>query len=900
MDMVINTPSPQRNTSKDVRDFGCRNCQTQEEESDRKSKILKISKQSILCPEKGFIRGKMGHRSVTPQCLHSVSHIPYADNARSKTSVTQGFLDRITGLEGRFLAHTSFTSEKTLPRVQVQRPVLEIQGDALWAKHRAQNLHKGNGSCDKNLGIRRNICPNLSGRLTNSCSNRTTMRGTQRPCNCTTNRIRMDNKYREISPTTSPNFRLAGSSLRSQSTHSKSHSGHHGHVQKATGFSDQIEFHNKTHTNACSGVGKLDWTNQPNCSYAGSQNQSALEKVQERTSRYTDSTLKRHETQSHQMGIYPHNPSAIGESTTYNHHPNRCLSQRVWISDRPNSIPRRFRPINEELLNKHIGTGDNLVSTDESDQRKPNKPHTVRQFDCSISGPKKYYHGIPFSNDFRANMEKSNKHGMDTYRVTHTRKIQHRSRPIEQEHSSVNRMVSTTRSIQRNHDDESTSSNRPVCDSVEQSTEDLHLSMPRSESGSSGCDGDSMGQMGSSISLSPVNHDFEGFAEVVGVSMLECNTDYTGLSDQTMVHGIETPTDSIDTNECPSAADGSGQTRNSSHSYQTPRLEIIKQAYSRQFPNCPDAVTLMATPIRKSSIAEYQKKWNSFMTYIENQEIPFEEISITTVIKFLTYLFYERHLSPNTVAHYKSALVIPLQAHFNIDLNATALKDLLRAMNLQRPSLPASAPAWSLNKVLTFLEGLTNPIPLEMLLRKTAFLLMLATGWRVSELHACVRDHEYCYFTADSVLHIRPHPSFLAKNESTQRRWDFKEIKPLRLEDESISRLCPAATTKEYLRRTKMVSSGNLFLTPNDHKKTLTIHKLSYHICQFIRLADPVTRIRAHDVRKYASSCSFVNTMLVGDLVSAMNWSSPATFFKFYFTQTEPLCTPVALPVGNQ
>ena len=97
-----------------------------------------------------------------------------------------------------------------------------------------------------------------------------------------------------------------------------------------------------------------------------------------------------------------------------------------------------------------------------------------------------------------------------------------------------------------------------------------------------------------------------------------------------------------------------------------------------------------------------------------------------------------------------------------------------------------------------------------------------------------------------------------------------------------------------------MVSSGNLFLTPNDHKKTLTIHKLSYHICQFIRLADPVTRIRAHDVRKYASSCSFVNTMLVGDLVSAMNWSSPATFFKFYFTQTEPLCTPVALPVGNQ
>ena len=50
-------------------------------------------------------------------------------------------------------------------------------------------------------------------------------------------------------------------------------------------------------------------------------------------------------------------------------------------------------------------------------------------------------------------------------------------------------------------------------------------------------------------------------------------------------------------------------------------------------------------------------------------------------------------------------------------------------------------------------------------------------------------------------------------------------------------------------------------------------------------------------MRKYAASCALAKIMLMGDLVSAMNWSYAATFMKFYLTQTEPLNKPVALPV---
>ena len=220
-------------------------------------------------------------------------------------------------------------------------------------------------------------------------------------------------------------------------------------------------------------------------------------------------------------------------------------------------------------------------------------------------------------------------------------------------------------------------------------------------------------------------------------------------------------------------------------------------------------------------------------------------------------------------------------------------------MWIQRPNKPVSGSAWSLNKVLEFLDDLPSDINKIMLFRKMAFLLLLATGWRVSELHACVRDKEYCRFTNNSTLQIRPHPSFLAKNESTQKRWSHKEVRQLQLEDGSISNLCPVSNLRAYLQCTGNYVSGDLFKNPHDHQKKLTIHQLSTHICSLIIEADPTTKRnfgKVHDIRSYAASCALAETMLVGDLVSAMNWSSPAIFYKFYLTQTEPLTRRVALP----
>ena len=189
-----------------------------------------------------------------------------------------------------------------------------------------------------------------------------------------------------------------------------------------------------------------------------------------------------------------------------------------------------------------------------------------------------------------------------------------------------------------------------------------------------------------------------------------------------------------------------------------------------------------------------------------------------------------------------------------------------------------------------------EPLSDRDLLRKAAFLLLLATGWRISELHACVRSEKYCQFTRNS-LRLRCHPNFMAKNESLSKRWKARDIKPLVLRDGGVSRLCPVSTLSSYLKRSKGKRAGPLFQPVCKGAKPLTVHKLSTEICNLILEADPVAKAKVHDVRKYASSYALAETMVTPEeLTKTIGWNSPATFFKCYMTSTEPLSRRVSLP----
>ena len=104
---------------------------------------------------------------------------------------------------------------------------------------------------------------------------------------------------------------------------------------------------------------------------------------------------------------------------------------------------------------------------------------------------------------------------------------------------------------------------------------------------------------------------------------------------------------------------------------------------------------------------------------------------------------------------------------------------------------------------------------------------------------------------------------------------------------------------KTYIEHTKSTQTGQLFISPNNKGKQLTVQQLGAHVRALIKLADPTSKVKVHEVRKIVASHSFAESMVVGDLVSTFQWSSPAVFYKHYFTQPETLSKPVVFPRQN-
>ena len=113
--------------------------------------------------------------------------------------------------------------------------------------------------------------------------------------------------------------------------------------------------------------------------------------------------------------------------------------------------------------------------------------------------------------------------------------------------------------------------------------------------------------------------------------------------------------------------------------------------------------------------------------------------------------------------------------------------------------------------VLDCLEGLPAHISFDDSLAQAAFLVLLCTGWRTSELQACVKLSEYCLITLEGKLRIRPHEAFLAKNELSHSGWPHSYIEPLFNPDGSRSKLCPVNNMHLYLNCSEPTSAGPLF-----------------------------------------------------------------------------------------
>ena len=483
--------------------------------------------------------------------------------------------------------------------------------------------------------------------------------------------------------------------------------------------------------------------------------------------------------------------------------------------------------------------------------------------------------------------------------IPNKRELQRHSGPIVQERDDLHRMVSSQKRLPENPKAQPTSPSGPVCNKLQQPTPDNCFPLPGRTSSGPGLSNSPLGQVGSLIPIPPDSIDFQGFGEDPTIRLHIRNFNNARNADETMVHGSQTTEYSIDCLTDDTTTEGGRSADQDEPTFKTSRLEVIRSTYEKRFHQCDrETWDLMSRPIASSSLRDYQNKWEAFIKFLRDRNISPLDLNISHVLSFLTFLFNIRKLKPRTISCYRSAISEPLLQGFIINSCTKEVCDLIRGMKRKRPADPPSQPAWSLKKVLCFIEDLEEPLSDTWVLRKAAFLLMLATGYRVSELHACVRDNDLCSFNEDMSLTIRPHPNFVAKNEPTQKRWPPKEIRPLPVQGVNPNNLCPVRALQTYLCRTSNTKNGRLFRRPGSELRDLSAPQLSKHICALITTADPHAKAKTHDIRKFAASYSLMKSMCIDEVVREIGWSSRSTFLRYYLVQTEELTMNVSLPLA--
>ena len=93
--------------------------------------------------------------------------------------------------------------------------------------------------------------------------------------------------------------------------------------------------------------------------------------------------------------------------------------------------------------------------------------------------------------------------------------------------------------------------------------------------------------------------------------------------------------------------------------------------------------------------------------------------------------------------------------------------------------------------------------------------------------------------------------------------------------------LCPVAALRAYVTASSASPGPHLWTDPLSHK-TLKTAGLAANLVRLISEADPQSRPKAHQVRKYASSLAFFRSFDVDLLRRAGQWSSSASFVQRY------------------
>ena len=305
------------------------------------------------------------------------------------------------------------------------------------------------------------------------------------------------------------------------------------------------------------------------------------------------------------------------------------------------------------------------------------------------------------------------------------------------------------------------------------------------------------------------------------------------------------------------------------------------------------AAQFAAEAFRQSTRDTYDSRLAPFREWCSKIPCDPSSAPLGAVADFLISRF-DKGLTVVTLRSYRSAIA---SCHRGFSdgssvSNSKFLTRLFQSFFLKRPPSKTLLPVWSLPAVLKVLASAPfeplHKASLRLLTLKTAFLVAIASGHRVSSLRALCVDPGHLRWEASGVRLI-PRMGFIAKNQSLKSG-------PVEIFLPAISTLssveedkvwCPVRALKWYVDRTKSIrASSSLFVATIAPHKEVATSTLARWLVECIEMAGTeailTDRVRAHDTRSVSSSWALFNGACLKDIQQAAFWSNLNSFISCY------------------
>ena len=300
------------------------------------------------------------------------------------------------------------------------------------------------------------------------------------------------------------------------------------------------------------------------------------------------------------------------------------------------------------------------------------------------------------------------------------------------------------------------------------------------------------------------------------------------------------------------------------------------------------------------------------------RKIPHNSFDPATIGEFLNFQCRVLGRKYRTLAVYKASLYYPLKVARKLDLNDEDLVRFMRGVFQFRPPVKAKAmPAWSVNDLLSFLEG-EDFEPIEScsedrLLQKTLFLILFNSGRRIGETAKISRiSSMFSKRGFPQSLSLRWVKSFTPKRFTPEFQSPAPSINPLVSTHNDHEKLCPVRAYDTYLNRSarwlrkfpKREHPKVLWSSPSSGKaldkeylskifKTL-VEDSRKHFKKKGKVA-----IGPHDVRKFAASYASQVGQDEELVRKVMGFSSVKIMRKNYIASVPHLKMHCVLPGGS-